>query len=188
MALEFWKKKTGPLPNWAWGGLLLGGAVAYSSWQRNKAAGEEDEVTSTSGIEMPESIQPTYAFVDADTNNFTWPSMPAGGGRPPTPPAPGPGTGPPVVRPPTIPNPPSMPKPGPKPPAAPKGKYVTVAKWNAKKPPWNSTIWGITTKLLGPKVSWQTVWNAPQNKALKTKRKDPTKIQPGDRVWVPGAK
>lgn len=193
MALQFWKEKTGPLPNWAWGGLGLGAAVAYSSWQRNRQAGkeEEEEATSTSGINMPDSIQPTYVFQDMDTTNITVPSAPAGGGRPPTP---GPVTPPAPGQPrppesPTRPLPhPNPPRPAPKPPAAPKGKYVTVAKWNAKKAPWNSTVWGIATHLLGPKASWQTVWNAPQNAALKKKRKDPTKIQPGDKIWVPGAK
>lgn len=186
MALEFWKAKTGPLPNWAWGGLGLGGAVAISSWRRNKAAGEDDEATSSSsGIELPGDVAPTYAFIDQDTTNITLPSMPAGGGRPPTPP-PTPTPTPKPWPPPGAPKP--APRPTPKPPAAPKGKYVTVAKWNSKKAPWNSTVWGITNRLLGPKAAWKTVWNAPQNKALRDKRKDPTKIQAGDRVWVPGAK
>jgi hypothetical protein len=190
MAFEFWKKKTGPLPNWVWGIVLVGVAVAISSWRRNKAAAAEgDEATSTTGIQLPESVQPTYAFVDADTTNITWPGMPAGGGRPPTTPP-----GPPTTLPAPLPGPPPKPTPAPPkppvptPPGAPKGKYVSVAKWNSKKAPWNSTIWGITNKLLGPKVAWKTVWNAPQNKALRDKRKDPTKIQAGDRVWVPGAK
>lgn len=183
MALEFWKEKSGPLPNWAWAGLGLGGAVAYSSWRRNKAEGKE-EAKSTSGIEMPESIQPTYAFVDADTTNITWPGMPPGGGRPPVSTLPAPTT--PPAPPSTRPQPsPVLPK---QPPKAPVGKFVTVAKFTTKNPPWNSTVWGITSRLLGPKAQWQAVWNAPQNAALKAKRKDPKKIQPGDKVWVPGAK
>ncbi len=189
MALEFWKKKTGPLPNWAWGGLGLGAAVAYSSWQRNRAAAAEDDTaaSTSAGIELPGDVAPTYVFQNYDQDVTTINEAPPGGGRPPvtTLPAPDPG--------PTVPKPPPAPKPPPptaKPvtKAAPKGKYVTVAKWNAKKPPWNSTIWGIANKLLGPKVAWQTVWNAPENRALRSKRKDPTKIQPGDKVWVPGAK
>lgn len=188
MALEFWKNKTGPLPNWAWGGLGLGGALAFSTWQRNKAASEEDEATSTaSGIELPGDVAPTYVFQNYDQDVTTVNNAPAGGGRPPitTLPKPAP-----------TPRPKPAPKPAPKPtptprtpvPGAPKGRWVTVTKWNAKKPPWNSTIWGITNRLLGPKAQWQSVWNAPQNKALKDKRKDPTKIQPGDKVWVPGVK
>lgn len=195
MALEFWKKKSGPLPNWAWGAIGLGGAVAYSSWRRNKAAATEEEepAESTTGLELPGNLPPTYVFQDMDTTNITVPSAPPGGGRPPTPP--------PVVKPPPFPRPPVIAKPVPKPtlpkppvikpgpaPKPPVGKSVTVAKWTARNPPWNSTIWGITNKLLGPKVNWKTVWEAPQNAALRAKRKDPTKIQAGDKVWVPGAK
>ncbi|MFJ8719739.1 hypothetical protein ACIRD9_42510 [Streptomyces violaceus] len=186
MEVVFWKEKTGPLPNWAWGGLVLGGAVAYSSWQRNKAAAaaEDEEATSTaSGIELPGDVAPTYVFQNYDQDVTTINQAPAGGGRPPIVTLPAP-TKPPV----TPPKPPTKPTPKPTPPKAPVGKYVSVAKWNSKKAPWNSTIWGIANKLLGPKVSWQTVWNAPQNKALRDKRKDPKKIQPGDKVWVPGAK
>jgi hypothetical protein len=184
MALEFWKKKTGPLPNWALGGLILGAAVAYSSWRRNKAAAkEEDEATSSSsGIELPGDVAPTYVFQNYDQDVTTVNTAPAGGGRPPVTTLPAPTT-------PVTPKPtpgPTIPKPGgPKPPA---GKWVTVTKWKTKNTPWNSTIWGITNKLLGPKAQWQSVWNAPQNKSLRDKRKDPKKIQPGDKVWVPGAK
>ena len=190
MALEFWKKKTGPLPNWVWGIVLVGIAVAISSWRRNQAAAAEDEeAESTTGIQLPESVQPTYAFIDADTTNITVPEAPAGGGRPPrtTLPLPVKPLPKPVPEPKPTPAPPK-PLPVPKPPTAPKGKYVTVAKWNSTKAPWNSTVSGITNTLLGPKVAWKTVWNAPQNKALRDKRKDPTKIKAGDKLWVPGAK
>lgn len=185
MELVFWKQKTGPLPNWAWAGLGLGGAVAYSSWRRNQAMSkEQDEATSTaSGIELPGDVAPTYVFQNYDQDVTTINQAPAGGGRPPVTTLPG--KPPVVVKPPTKPTP----KPPTKPtPPAPTGKWVTVAKWNAKKAPWNSTVWGITNKLLGPKASWQNVWSAPQNKSLRDKRKDPKKIQPGDKVWVPGAK
>lgn len=184
MQLVFWKKKTGPLPNWAWGGLIGGGAIAVASWRRNKAAGakSDQEDTSSSDLQLPDSVQPTYAFVDADTTNITVQPSPAGGGRPPVSTLPAP-----VDNKPKPPPPPPVP-PKPKPPAAPKGKYVTVVKWTAKNPPWNSTVWGIATHLLGPKASWQSVWNAPQNAALKKKRGAPEKIQPGDKIWVPGAK
>lgn len=185
MALEFWKQKTGPLPNWAWGGLGLGAAVAYSSWRRNKQAGEEEAATSTSsGIELPGDVAPTYVFQNYDQDVTTINTAPAGGGRPPITTLPKP-----VPWPPAKPKPPARPKPStPKPPGAPTGRWVTVTKWKAKDTPWNSTIWGITNRLLGPKAQWQSVWNAPQNKALRDKRKDPTKIQPGDKVWVPGVK
>lgn len=190
MALEFWKEKSGPLPNWAWGGLGLGGAVAFASWRRNRAEGAAAQApaTSTTGIQLPESVQPTYAFVDADTTNITWPGVPPGGGRPPVPPPRDPGPIYTVPRPPakpTLPTP--TPTPTPPPPPAPAGQYVTVAKWTPT-PVWNSTLWGMAQRLLGNGAQWQSIWNAPQNAALKAKRGKETLIQPGDKIWVPGAK
>lgn len=187
MEVKFWKEKTGGLPNWAWGAILVGAAVIFASWRRNKQEGQaedEKEATSTSsGIELPGDVAPTYVFQNYDQDVTTINEAPAGGGRPPVSTLPAPVK--PPVTPPTTPKPTT---PTPKPPAAPKGKYVSVVKWTSKNTPWNSTISGITAKLLGPKVSWQTVWNAPQNKGLRDKRKKPELIQPGDKVWVPGAK
>jgi hypothetical protein len=33
---------------------------------------------------------------------------------------------------------------------------------------------------------WQTLWNHPNNAALKTKRKDPNILYPGDIIYIPG--
>jgi len=33
---------------------------------------------------------------------------------------------------------------------------------------------------------WQTLWNHPNNAALKTKRKDPNILYPGDVIYIPG--
>ncbi len=183
MELQFWKEKSGPLPNWAWGALLVGGAVVFASWRRNKAASDEEDTatSSSSGIELPGDVAPTYVFQNYDQDVTTVNNAPAGGGRPPITTLPAPAPGP-------QPKPTTPPRATPKPPSAPTGKYVTVTKWTKTNAPWSSTISGITAKLLGPKVSWQTVWNAPQNAALRGKRKKPELIQPGDKVWVPGAK
>lgn len=101
---SFVRKKLGPLPVWAWMGLGLGAALVVSTWQRNKQAastGEEVASGQTSdayGVsqmyQLPETLQPTYAFVDADTTLVTLPTHPPGGGRPPTAPAGGPTTTP----------------------------------------------------------------------------------------------
>lgn len=186
MEFTFWKEKTAGVPRWAIGGLGLGVALGISVWKKNKASSKDstdDTATSTSsGIELPGDVAPTYVFQNYDQDVTTINNAPAGGGRPPVSTLPAPvTTPPPATKPPVVP-------PKPTPPPAPKGKWVSVAKWTAKNPVWNSTISGITAHLLGSKVQWQTVWNAPQNAALKAKRKDPKKIQPGDKVWVPGAK
>jgi hypothetical protein len=67
----------------------------------------------------------------------------------------------------------------------PAGQWVTVAKWTAKNPPWNSTVWGMASHLYHNGNRWTSIWNAPQNAALKSRRKVPEHIQAGDKVWVP---
>ncbi len=74
---------------------------------------------------------------------------------------------------------PTKPKPKPKP--ATTGHYVTVARWTAKNPPWNSTLGGIA-RHYGKSASH--VWNLPKNAGLRQRRRSMNRIQPGDRVWV----
>lgn len=88
------KKKVGPLPLWAWGGLVVGGAVVFLTWRRNQAeAGAEETGVS---IKAPETLQPTYVFQDQDQYLVTVPEAPPGGGRPPDAPPPPPPAGPPT--------------------------------------------------------------------------------------------
>lgn len=42
-------RKLGPLPMWAWMGIGLGGALAFTSWSRNKKAAADAKDKSTSG-------------------------------------------------------------------------------------------------------------------------------------------
>jgi hypothetical protein len=70
----------------------------------------------------------------------------------------------------------------PKPPA-PQYHTVTVVKYRDNNPPWNSTISGIAAHY-GYGSNWQTVWNDSKNFGLRSKRKDPKKIQAGDKVYV----
>lgn len=79
-------RKYGPLPLWAWMGLGLGAALAVTAWRRNRQA-ETDTVADDDGTlaqyELPETLQPTYVFQDADQYLVTVPEAPPGGGRPP---------------------------------------------------------------------------------------------------------
>jgi hypothetical protein len=67
---------------------------------------------------------------------------------------------------------------------------VTVAKYTTKNPPWNSTLSGIFGhyKSTTTAKKWQDIWNAPANAALRAKRGAENRIQPGDKIFVPGAR
>lgn len=98
----------------------------------------------------------------------------------PTTPTPKPEPKPPVVKPPVKPPPakPPVNKPKPKPPS---GRYVTVSRW----PFPNSSLWSIAVRYYRDGRKWTRIWNDSRNAGLKNARKDPKKIQPGDRFWVP---
>lgn len=107
--------------------------------------------------------------------------------KPPTttPPKPPPSTNPPPAKPPAKPPPKPTPKPPPKPAPA---VYVPVrvVKYTTKNPPWNSTMWGIA-KHYGygsGKNNYVPIWNDAKNASLRKKRGTPTRIQPGDIVYV----
>lgn len=175
------KQKLGPLPTWVWA--LLGSIALALVLIRRKnananqtnAAADQTNSNLGSAAELANMFQVAglmpYQGGDVYVNTTTTENPPPSKGKPS-----GPGH-----------KPPSGGTPHP-PPKGPGGKYVTVAKWNSKNAPWNSTVWGITNHLLGSKVSWQSVWNAPENAALRAKRKNPKDIQPGDKLFVPGAK
>jgi hypothetical protein len=166
------------MPVWAWGLIGLGLAVVIRTWSANKASGQQQ--TDTTVDTTPPTVNQDYITIINPID--TAPHEPPGQGRgePPT------GIGddrdkPVTPRPPPtrVPDRPT-PRPTPKPPA---GQWVTVAKWTARNAPWNSTLSGIASHF---KIKqWQTVWNLPQNAALKARRKKPELIQPGDKIWVP---
>jgi len=194
MDMAFLKEKKGPLPIWAWMLIGLGAAVTFSVIRSNladkkKAATDTtDGSTDGSGIDLIGGNQrPPIVFQDYVTSIF----VPPGGGRTTPPTAPAPVTTPPVVstdpvQPPVVRQPPTPAPPATKPPAPkPAGQWVTVSKWTAKNPPWNSTLWGIANHVYHNGSRWTSIWNAPQNSALKTRRKTPEHIQAGDKIWVP---
>ncbi len=168
---SFVMQKSGPLPNWAWMGIGLAGALGYAAWKSSKAKAEK-AATSAAPVgpngadsrRLGSAYGITYAFVDADSTVNTQYAYPPGGGR-------GPG------------GPPLPPDPSP----ASDGQYVDVAKWTRKNSPWNSTLFGIAQKIWGDGNAWQRIWMAPQNARLREIRGDPESIEPGDKIWVPGA-
>jgi len=196
---DTFKKKYGPLPMWAWMGLVLGVALAVSVWNRNKKGTPSDQAPADPiSYELPGNLPSSYSF----PINTTVINSPPAGGRdgppgPAGPPGPGPGPAPTPVPTPT-PTPVPVPKPNPAPvpkpvPAPPPGRYVQVVKYTSKNPAWNSTLWGIAENSYGKGgkygtgggKAWGVIWNAPQNAALVKKRGKPENIQPGDMIWVP---
>lgn len=171
-------RKTGPLPNWVWMALLLLLALIYSFWQRNRSDQvpvEEDNGPTVETVPGDQTPPPVFILPQAPQPSVTVPvtvNTPA-----PAPPAAGRPT----------PAPATPPKPA-APPAKPAVTYqtVSVAKYTSKNPPWNSTIWGIAKQYgYGSAANnWSSIWNDPKNAALKARRKDPKKIQPGDKIYV----
>lgn len=96
----------------------------------------------------------------------------------PTTPTPKPEPKPPVIKPPVKPTPKPPPNVKPKPPS---GRTVTVTRW----PLPGSSLWSIASKYYKDGRKWSRIWNDPRNASLKNARKDPKKIRPGDRFWVP---
>lgn len=200
MDAGFLKEKHGPLPTWAWMLIGLGVAVTISVIRNNLAAKKKADQDTTADTETGDADaidliggnqRPPIVFQNYVTSLFT----PPVGGRNSPPTAPPPVTTPPAapppvstdpVKPPVVRQPPPGKPPATKPPAPkPAGQWVTVSKWTAKNPPWNSTVWGIANHIYHNGSRWTSIWNAPQNSALKTRRKDPQHIQPGDKIWVP---
>jgi len=168
-------RKTGPLANWIWMALLLLLAVVYSMWKKNKAGAADNVDTTTDDTSddltnqtpppvfiLPQNPQPSVII-----NNTTPPGAPPVATKPPpttTPPKPTAPTKTPAVA----------------------YTQVKVVAYTSKNPPANSTLWGIA-KANGygsTSTNYAPIWNDPKNAALKKKRGSPTKIQPGDVIYV----
>lgn len=90
---SFWARKYGPLPAWAWAGLGLGGALAYSVWTRNKAAGAA--AATPADQSAPGDQSAPFVFVVPGQNSLGAPIPTPGAPTPPaTPPASGRPAGP----------------------------------------------------------------------------------------------
>lgn len=173
-----WEKK-GPLPVWAWALIFLAGLLLFVLWRRNLAATAAATTTGDETI-LPGNQSPPPVFIvpqaatpavqvpinvlPAPVTPATVPAAPPGGGAPP--PAQAPASPAPV-------------------PSAP-GKYVSVTKYPSTFGT-ISGIWSYFKSRGGTAPSWQAVWNHPLNATLRSKRGQPDRIQPNDKVFVPGA-
>ena len=193
---EFFTRKYGPLPVWAWMAIGLGGAVIYAVWRDNKQRTSRTDQEQSQGDPYAGGVD--VELIGGNQNppivfqNYNQPVyLPPTGGRTTPPVAPPvvtpPGKPPVTVTPlPVLKPDPVKPAPAKPTPAAPAGWWVTVSKYTTKNPPWSSTLSGIASHFYSKGSSaWPLIWNAPQNAALKTRRKKPELIQPGDKIWVP---
>lgn len=184
-------RKTGPLANWMWMALLLLVALVYSMWKRNRAAAVPVDEEQTVTEPLPGDQTPPPIFILPQNPQ---PSVPININLPPAPvPRPVPPTPPHV--PPIGSRPPAPPKPVPKPGPPPKPVPVTYVPVKVVKytdppgsagPAWNSTLWGIAKHygLGSAGNNYASIWNDPKNAALRQKRGTPTKVQPGDTIYV----
>jgi hypothetical protein len=172
-------RKTGPLANWIWMAILLLVALVYSLWKRNAAGAGAEELDGPVVDDVPDNQTPPPVFILPQNPQPTVP-VNVVVNNPGTPPG-----APPVATRPTV---PPVVKPKPTAPAKPAVAYQTVkvAKYTSHNPPWNSTLWGIAKNAGYGSASknWTTIWNDPKNAALKKKRGQPEKIQPGDTIYV----
>jgi hypothetical protein len=180
-------QKRGPLPIWAWVALVLVLLLVFAWWRARGTNAAATAVATGDETPLPgDQSAPPIFIVPAG------PAGPAGSPGPAG--APGP-AGPPATVPPAPSGggrdtpPATVPPPAPKP-APPAGVTVTVAKYTTKNPPWNSTLSGIFGHYKGKTTAsnWQAIWNAPANAALRKKRGTAERIQPGDKIFVPGAR
>lgn len=192
--------KLGPLPVWAWGIVILGGAYGLKLWNARKGA--KGSTTPSAGYDsanLPSNVQPFYTQVNEGgsqsyvnspvttigrqvvSDNGIGVQQQANAG------AVGNGntvtiSGAVPLPPPAAPTPPSAPVLGP---PAPAGQWLTTVKWNPSQRNAPSTLSGLALQAYGNSGAWQRIWNAPQNADLVRRRGSPSKIQPGDRFWAP---
>lgn len=209
----FWSKHSfGDLPNWAWGGLIIGALVVIAVWNKNRQAAKtaaQAQGYTLSGQPLPGNIVPQYTFVDESSAIINVPT-------PPPSPAP---------------NPTPTPTPPPKPPASPKYRKlidpntayntgaIDLTQWmnvtNSATPDANapaspsgewvtvdngkySTVRKIAEQIYGKSAeNWDdpalSIAMARQNQGLVMNRGVQSgsyadvQVRPGDKVWVPGA-
>lgn len=192
--------KLGPLPVWAWGIVILGGAYGLKLWNARKGTkGSTTPAAGYTSATLPSNVQPFYTQVNEGgsqsyvnspvttigrqvvSDNAVGVQQQANAGAV--------GNGNSVTISPAVPLPPPA---DPTPPAAPVlappapvGQWLTTVKWNPAQKNAPSTLSGLALQAYGNAGAWQRIWNAPQNADLVRRRGSPSKIQPGDRFWAP---
>ena len=172
-------KKIGPLPTWGWMAVGLGVAVIIASINSNKKKSAEEAAAkgnagdygagygggtygsdygygASGPILIGGSQRPPVIFQSYTT-------LPPMGGRP---------------------FPPCAPEtPAPCPPSA--GRWVTVPGRRGPQGSHGNPLATLAKELFGSADLWRSIWEAPENQALRARRKAPMMLQCGDRVWVP---
>ena len=189
--------KLGPLPVWAWGIVILGGAYGAKLYKDHKSGGATAKTTASTSAgynssSLPSNVQPFYTTIDEDNQSYVNSPISLIGRQQvdagatgvsqnvsantstntttiaPAPIPPTPVTAP-VVAPP-----------------APAGQYVTITKWKPhQKKGTPSTIAGLAYNAYGNENAWHKIWTAPQNASLVARRGKPSNIQTGDKFFVP---
>lgn len=166
-------KKLGPLPTWGWMIAGLGVAVIIASINKNKTASKADKNGATDQSGSAGGADSAYgpdliggnqrAPVVFQSYTTTLNNIPPAAGRPFPPSAVG----------------------APCPPTGQAGEWIVVSQTKHGKAQWRSSLEGIAKEILGDRSQWRTIWNAPENASLRSRRKNPDNLHGGDRVWVP---
>ena len=170
-------KKIGPLPTWGWMAVGLGVAVIIASINSNKKKSAEDAAAKGQGGDLAATYGSDYGYGASGpiylggsqrppvifqnyTSNIDLPPM---GGRPFPPCAPGS----------PVPCPPSP------------GRWVSVPGRRGPQGSHGNPLATLAKELFGSPDLWRSIWEAPENQALRARRKTPFMLRCGDRVWVP---
>ena len=185
----------GPLPTWAWAGLLTIGVAAYLVYRKKKAmsaqaAQQSNQANSSSNLgtvpvsnltteAQPMPVQMGDVFVNVPPPNVTQ-SQTQTNTQPPAPnpspaPTPPPSGNLPVPTP--TPVPPRSGAPAPTPAPVQNKQTVTVCEW----PNWCGSLWGIAAHFYGNGANWPKIYQA--NKALIGS--NPNRIHPGQVLVIP---
>lgn len=171
-------KKIGPLPTWGWMAVGLGVAVVIASINGNKQKSREEAAAKGNAGDYGGTYGSDYGYGASGPiliggnqrppvvfqNYTTMIDAPPVGGRPFPPSAP-----------------PSAPVPCP--PSA--GRWVQIPPRRGPKAASGNPLAALAREIFGSSDLWTSIWSAPENQALRARRKTPMMLRGGDRVWIP---